>query len=248
MDKTTTTTSQAKSNDQPVPTKKQASVGHHSDEPSPSAVQERPQQTSRDGRIGAIYCMAPDGRKIQTVPSAKRLMASSSVRLTIPSPSEAAQERHINPTTWHDVYRACCCHSLEEWLIVGKWLASLFGLLYMFLTGLDLLGTAFAVLGGCSAGSLLGQDTNPLASVLIGIIVTAFLQSSGTTTAIIVSLVSGGLDVKQAIYMVFVSERGDSTKEHALFLLVPLELNSQWDITSHSLPLFVILCYPICLV
>jgi hypothetical protein len=46
-----------------------------------------------------------------------------------------------------------------------------------------------------------------LASVVIGILVTAFLQSSGTTTAIIVSLVSGGLDVDQAIYMVFVRYR-----------------------------------------
>ena len=80
-----------------------------------------------------------------------------------------------------------------------------------------------------------GTQTNPLASVLIGIIVTAFLQSSGTTTAIIVSLVSGGLDVKQAIYMVFVSAYGDSAKECALILLALLELNSQWVITSHPL-------------
>jgi len=49
---------------------------------------------------------------------------------------------------------------------------------------------------------MLASDTNPLASVMIGIIATALLQSSSTTSAIIVSLVSGGLDVHQGIYMI----------------------------------------------
>ena len=63
---------------------------------------------------------------------------------------------------------------------------------------------------GCTAGTMLGSDTNPLASLLIGIIATALLQSSSTTTAIVVSLVSGGLDVDQGIYIVMGANVGTS--------------------------------------
>lgn len=112
--------------------------------------------------------------------------------------------------TWKDVYQACCCHSLREWCVIGLYISALLGLLYFFLVGLDLLGTSFQVIGGCTAGSLLGSDTNPLASVLIGILATAILQSSSTTTSIIVSLVSGGLNVQQGIYMVMGANVGTS--------------------------------------
>lgn len=115
-----------------------------------------------------------------------------------PSQIDEAEEE----ATWSDVGRACCVHSSSEWLQISGYLLALLFMLYFFLVGLDLLGTSFMVVGGCTAGSLLGSDTNPLASVMIGIIATAILQSSSTTTAVIVSLVSGGLDVNQGIYMV----------------------------------------------
>jgi sodium-dependent phosphate cotransporter len=104
--------------------------------------------------------------------------------------------------TWNDVYHACCYHTFQEWINISGFLCLLLVLLYFFLVGLDLVGTAFQVVGGCTAGSLLGSDTNPLAAVMVGIIATVLLQSSSTTTAVIVSLVSGGLDVQQGIYMV----------------------------------------------
>jgi solute carrier family 34 (sodium-dependent phosphate cotransporter) len=116
----------------------------------------------------------------------------------------------VEPASWLDVYRACCCHSLRGWAQIALFLSMLLLLLYFFLVGLDLLGTAFRVVGGCTAGSLLGSDTSPLASVMIGMIATAILQSSSTTTSNIVSLVSGGLDVQQGIYMVMGANIGTS--------------------------------------
>ena len=112
--------------------------------------------------------------------------------------------------SWADVGRACCCHDAEGWMHISIFFGLLLFFLYFFLVGLDLLGTAFKVAGGCTAGSMLSSDTNPLASVMIGIIATALLQSSSTTTAIIVSLVSGGLDVHQGIYMVMGANVGTS--------------------------------------
>lgn len=104
--------------------------------------------------------------------------------------------------TWGDVAHSCCCHTPKEWGRIFVAVAALLACLYFFLVGLDLMGVSFQIVGGCTAGSILGEDTNPIASLMIGIIATAILQSSSTTTAIIVSLVSGGLAIRQAIYMV----------------------------------------------
>ena len=104
--------------------------------------------------------------------------------------------------TWGDVAHSCCCHTPKEWGQILVAVAALLTCLCFFLVGLDLMGVSFQVVGGCTAGSILGEDTNPIASLMIGIIATAILQPSSTTTAIIASLVSGGLDIRQAIYMV----------------------------------------------
>jgi len=112
---------------------------------------------------------------------------------------EEDQEGEVVPASWRDVGTACCCHSVTEWLSIGGSLTALCFFLYFFLLGLELMGTSFKVVGGCTAGSLLGSDVNPLSSLIIGIIATALLQSSSTTASIIVSLVSGGLDVHQGM-------------------------------------------------
>lgn len=112
--------------------------------------------------------------------------------------------------TWSDVCRACCIHSAREWVRICSFILCMVLILYLFLIGLDLVGTSFKVVGGCTAGALLGSDTNPLASVMIGIIATALLQPSSTTTVVIVSLVSGGLDVQLGIYMVMGANVGTS--------------------------------------
>ena len=50
---------------------------------------------------------------------------------------------------------------------------------------------------------LFGEDMNPIAGLMIGLLVTVCLQSSSTTTSIIVSLVgAGAVTVDQGIYMV----------------------------------------------
>jgi hypothetical protein len=51
-------------------------------------------------------------------------------------------------TTWNEVYQACCVHSAMEWVHATVLLLLLVLLIYLFLVGLDLLGTAFKVVGG----------------------------------------------------------------------------------------------------
>jgi hypothetical protein len=156
----------------------------------------------KSSRIGKIY--RTTGSEIRTVPSAHNTNQVHTASPITESPEEEEE------ASWGDVFRACCCHTRTEWLRISVFLLALLACLYFFLFGLDLLGTSFRVVGGCTAASLLGSDTNPMASVMIGIIATALLQSSSTTTSIIVSLVSGGLDVQQGIYMVMGANVGTS--------------------------------------
>ncbi|XP_018520589.1 solute carrier family 34 member 2a isoform X1 [Lates calcarifer] len=78
---------------------------------------------------------------------------------------------------------------------VGK-LALLLGFLYMFICSLDILSSAFQLVGGKTAGDIFQDNSvlaNPLAGLVIGVLVTLLVQSSSTSSSIVVSMVSSGL-------------------------------------------------------
>lgn len=119
-------------------------------------------------------------------------------------------EEEYGDATWAEVGRACCCHTPKEWgmIFVGILIVCFF--LYWFLFGLGLLGEGAKVMTACTAGSLFGDDANPIAGLMIGILATVLLQSSSTTTSIIVQLVGGPISVRQGIYMVMGANIGTS--------------------------------------
>ena len=106
--------------------------------------------------------------------------------------------------TWNEVFQSCCVHTGQEWGMIFLGLCACAFFLYFFLLGLDVLGNGAKVMTGCASGNLFGDDTNPVAGVMVGILVTVLLQSSSTTTSIVVSLVGGdnAISVKQGIYMI----------------------------------------------
>lgn len=108
----------------------------------------------------------------------------------------------VGDATWGEVCTACFSHTGEEWAWIALGFTGVIFFLYFFLFGLELLGSAAKVLGGCDAGQILGDDTNPIGALMIGVLGTVLLQSSSTTTSIIVSLTGSGLGVKTGIYMV----------------------------------------------
>ncbi|XP_071361373.1 solute carrier family 34 member 2a [Trachinotus anak] len=78
---------------------------------------------------------------------------------------------------------------------VGK-LVLLLGFLYMFICSLDILSSAFQLVGGKTAGDIFQDNSvlsNPLAGLVIGVLVTLLVQSSSTSSSIVVSMVSSGL-------------------------------------------------------
>lgn len=124
---------------------------------------------------------------------------------------EEEEMGEIADATWAEVGRACCVHSSMEWgkIFIGVCAACFF--LYFFLFALELLGNSASVLGGCTAGGIMGDDVNPVAALVIGELATALVQSSSTTTSIIVSLVgSDAMSINTGIYMVMGANIGTS--------------------------------------
>lgn len=75
--------------------------------------------------------------------------------------------------------------------------------LYCFLISIDLMGAAFKASGKGFTDSLMRTTSNPFIGLVIGIVVTSLIQSSSTTTSIIVAMVGAGtLPLKSAIPMV----------------------------------------------
>lgn len=65
-----------------------------------------------------------------------------------------------------------------------------------------MIGSGFKLIAGQSAKELFEFATNPIVSLVIGMMATAIIQSSSTVTSIIVGLVAGGLPISIAIPMV----------------------------------------------
>ncbi|MFQ5843993.1 MAG: Na/Pi symporter [Planctomycetota bacterium] len=75
--------------------------------------------------------------------------------------------------------------------------------LYFFLVGIGALGAAFKMMGSGVTDRLLRTEAGPLVSLFIGILATTLVQSSSTTTSIVVGLVATGvLGFHSAVYMV----------------------------------------------
>ena len=65
--------------------------------------------------------------------------------------------------------------------------------LYVFILSITLLGASFKLFGKDFAETLLTTTSNPVIGLFIGILATSIIQSSSTTTSIVVGMVAGGL-------------------------------------------------------
>lgn len=64
--------------------------------------------------------------------------------------------------------------------------------IYLFLLSINLLGHSFKLFGKEFAEAMIQMTSNPFTGLLIGIVATSLIQSSSTTTSIVVGLVAGG--------------------------------------------------------
>jgi sodium-dependent phosphate cotransporter len=75
--------------------------------------------------------------------------------------------------------------------------------IYAFLLSISLIGSAFKLFGSDFAQTIMQTAANPLVALFIGLLATSVMQSSSSTTSIIVGMVAGGfIPLSMAIPMV----------------------------------------------
>jgi len=102
---------------------------------------------------------------------------------------------------------------LKEIVVTATKMISLLACLYFFICSLSFLSDSFRILGGKNIGALFSNSEmlkNPVVGVMIGVLVTVLVQSSSTSTSIIVGLVSAGAPVRTAIPMIMGANIGTS--------------------------------------
>merc|ERR1719409_111902 len=83
--------------------------------------------------------------------------------------------------------------------------------LYGFLFGLGLMGDSFKLLGGKTAGDMFTSIKNPIAGLMVGILATVLVQSSSTSTSVVVGMVGADiLSVQTAIPVIMGANIGTS--------------------------------------
>ena len=85
----------------------------------------------------------------------------------------------------------------------------LLALLYVFLLSIALFGAAFKLVGKEFSQHLIATTTNPVVGLMIGLLATSLIQSSSSTTSIVVGMVAGGaLTVQGAIPIIMGANMG----------------------------------------
>uniref|UniRef100_A0A8C4K719 Sodium-dependent phosphate transport protein 2A n=1 Tax=Dromaius novaehollandiae TaxID=8790 RepID=A0A8C4K719_DRONO len=146
------------------------------------------------------YCPSPQGR-------------SSPAWLLVPWGAAPLPSAAPAPASWR--VQSICVSLLKVPLM--------FGFLYLFVCSLDVLSSAFQLAGGKVAGDIFKDNailSNPVAGLVVGILVTVLVQSSSTSTSIIVSMVSSGLlEVRSAIPIIMGSNIGTSVTNTIVALM-----------------------------
>ena len=111
--------------------------------------------------------------------------------------------------------------------VYGK-VVLLAGYLYLFLLSIDMMGTSMKMFGKGFSENLISSTSNPLVGLFVGILATAIIQSSSTTTSIVVGLVGGGaLTPVTAIPIVMGANIGTSVTS-ILVSLANMNLSSEF--------------------
>ena len=83
--------------------------------------------------------------------------------------------------------------------------------LYLFIFSLELMGVSLKMFGKEFARSLIQTATNPVVGLFIGVLSTSVIQSSSSTTSIVVGMVAGGvLEISSAIPIIMGANIGTS--------------------------------------
>ena len=105
----------------------------------------------------------------------------------------------------------------------------LLALLYVFLWAIALFGAAFKMMGKEFSRQLIATTTNPVVGLMIGLLATSLIQSSSSTTSIVVGMVAGGaLTVTNAVPIIMGANMG-TTVTNTLVAMTSLNRRSEFQ-------------------
>jgi len=85
------------------------------------------------------------------------------------------------------------------------------GILFFFLVSLNMMGGAFKLFGKETAEKIISVTSSPFVGLFIGLLSTALVQSSSTTTSMVVAIVaSGSLPLQSAVPIIMGANIGTS--------------------------------------
>jgi len=99
----------------------------------------------------------------------------------------------------------------QDLLNITKRVLLLVGILFVFLVSLNMMSGGFKLLGKDIAEQIISVTSNPFVGLFVGLLATALVQSSSTTTSMIVAIVaSGALTLENAVPMIMGANIGTS--------------------------------------
>jgi len=102
--------------------------------------------------------------------------------------------------------------------------------LYLFFLCIELMGGSFKLIGKETARELLQVTDNPLVGLFLGILATSIIQSSSTSTAIVVGMVAAGtLSIEQAVPMVMGANIG-TTVTNTIVSLGHIRMRKEFEL------------------
>jgi len=102
--------------------------------------------------------------------------------------------------------------SAGSWLPAALRLIYFLFLLYLFFSSIELMSAAFKMAGRGFAEQLINTVSDPVAGLILGFVATGIIQSSSTTTTIVVGLVaSGALTIELAVPLIMGANIGTTT-------------------------------------
>ncbi|CAM3123893.1 Na/Pi symporter [Corynebacterium gottingense] len=85
---------------------------------------------------------------------------------------------------------------------VAEWISVVLAI-WLLLNAVGMIGAGFKMAAGDQAKELFSFAENPFVGLAVGILATAIMQSSSTTTSITVGMIAGGLPLEVAVPMLF---------------------------------------------
>jgi len=119
--------------------------------------------------------------------------------------------------------------SSARYLSIALNVLILLALLYVFLFSIALFGAAFKMVGRGFSEGLIATTTNPVIGLMIGLLATSLIQSSSSSTSIVVGMVAGGVLTVQGAIPIIMGANMGTTVTNTLVAMTSMNRRSEFQ-------------------